>query len=784
MFFSKATMIFPENKRFDNHVFAGFYAQLPYAGEQEVTMQITASGYYTLYVNDQFVMYGPARAAHYYFRVDTPDLRPFLKEGINHVAVEVIGYHGRTCLAGTDEPAFLIAQVDYDGQPVLWTGSDAFCCGLLPHKDLNNDAITSQRYWREDYHMTPNAHDWRLGAGLPIPCQTEHIHDDIKFLPRGVKFPDFSVVELYSARYTRGIRKAEMTDEIRVTKADPKSYVDFDFTNFYSGFIGLEFECKKPCKVTLMYQDKISREEGEFSFAISGQTTYTKTYTFIDMAPGLNKVETFEAYAVRYLRIVVEGAEEYTIRRVYVRLCQIKDVNGGGFSCSDGEINRLYRANRTSLIMNTFDAFMDCASRERGTGWNDACYWISPACQMMLGDRSVERAYLENNIKDTVRQHYDMPVACYPSSRCLVIHNWTIYLLLQLHDYYIRSGDLQLLTDHIDGIRWLVDSLNRYKNSYGLLENLDRIVYTSSYTTSWGPENNSVYNQPISTITNFMFARAIRQLGDLLQIPAWVEQADAIDAIMQKVIDQVEDHEEWTEFPPSAIRMDENGEPVSTKWDCEGAQYFWITYNFFNDKNLPLKLNRIFDHMGPAPKDKYSHDLYSLKRMGYEGDFFARMQALSMYGRTATMVHELKSYGLWAMDRFAGLLGEGWDWFSTNHHSFVAFFNYILQKDLLGTDVPNEVEKTISIAPHPIHLQWAKGHMTTDGGICSVHWINSRTQFRLTANIPEGYTVYFTVPEDVTGRNRQYLLNGQVVDMPKDGRFQLTGDFEFSSSVE
>ena len=58
MFFSKATMIFPENKRFDNHVFAGFYAQLPYAGEQEVTMQITASGYYKLYVNDQFVMNG------------------------------------------------------------------------------------------------------------------------------------------------------------------------------------------------------------------------------------------------------------------------------------------------------------------------------------------------------------------------------------------------------------------------------------------------------------------------------------------------------------------------------------------------------------------------------------------------------------------------------------------------------------------------------------------------------------------------------------------------------
>lgn len=782
MYFSKANLVFAAGKRFDSHVFVGFYAELDWQGEKEVSMQITASAFYKLYINDRFVYYGPARAAHEHARVDTPDILPYLKDGRNHIAIEVVGYCGRKCLAGTGEPAFLIAQVDYAGVPVLWTGKEGWNCGLLPHKELTEDVIAAARFWREDYTLTPQTYAWRMGDTMPVPCAIEIIDAPVAFLPRVAEFPDFSVIDLHSATYTNGIRQAEMTDEIRVLNADSESYLDFDFGEFHGGFIGLEFECDVPCKVTLMYQDKISREEGEFTFEFSGQTTYTRAYSYIQMSAGLNRLETFEAYAVRYLRIIVQGATSYTVRRLYVRLCQIKDLNGGGFSCSDGEINRIYRANRTSLIINTFDTFMDCATRERGSGWNDANYWMAAAAQMLLGNRSVERCYLENQVKDSVKKYCDLPYACYPAGHRCIIHNWTIYLLLQLYDYYIRSGDMTLLKDHISGIRWLVDSLNRYKDQYGLLENLDEIVYTSSYTTSRGDEQNSVYNQPISTITNFMFARAIRQLGTILQIPEWVSQADAIDTIIQKVIDAVPDSEESFGFPPSSISMNEKGEPVSTGYDSEGGQYFWITYGFFNGRNLPLKLGRIFDHMGPAPKEKYSHDLYYMKRLGYEGDFFARLQALSMYGRTEALIHEIKSYGLWAMDRFAGLLGEGWDWFATNHHSFVVFFDYMLQKEILGTDVANEVEKTICIAPHTADLQWAKGHMTTNNGICSVHWVNSGDGFRLKANIPEGYTVRFTVPVSVTGRDRIYRLNGETCDMPKDGCFTLTSDFEFTSN--
>ncbi|MDD6800287.1 MAG: hypothetical protein PUE85_07735 [Firmicutes bacterium] len=784
MFFSDAKMIFPSGRRTDDHVFAGFYAQLVYNGQSRAVMQISASSYYKLYINGEFISYGPARSAHEYARVDVIEIEKHLRKGQNHIAAEVIGYCGKINLADTGEAAFFIAQIDIDGVPALCTGDGSWKSYLLPQKELNHISFSHARFWVENYTLSPLTNDWRTGENPPDECETEIIPGGVSFLPRVAAFPDFSVFTCVGATYTKGIKRAEMTDEIRVFDAENESCVDYDFGVFRSGFIGLEFECTEPCEVTLMYPEKISREEGEFYSEPSGQNSHVRACTVLSLSPGKHIFETFEAYVLRYLRIIVKGARSYTIGRVFVRLCQIKDLSGGGFVCSDGEINRIYKACRTALIINTFDTFMDCAQRERGGGWNDCCRWIAPASRMMLGDMSVEKCYLENQIADTVSKYCDVAYACYPSNYRCIIHNWTIYLLLQLYEYYLRSADIRLLTENRKGIDFLVDSLNRYKNKYGLLENLPEIIYTSSYTTSFKNEPSAVYNNPISTVTNFMFAKAIGQLGELLGEKEWVDQARTIDKFMRQTVEKVSDGNESDIFPSSSIYIDEEGNPVPTGYCSEGGLYFWIMYGYFNNKNLPKKLERVFRQLGPAPDEKFSHDLYIIKRMGYEGDMFARMEALSMYGKSEMIIKEIKSYGLWAMDRFAGLLGEGWDWQSSNHHSFNAFYNYILQREILGTDNANEVEKTIKISPHTCKLSWAKGYMTTNGGICSVRWTNSGDKFSLTAEVPEEYDVFFTVPVEVTGRDRVYSLRGKEIPLPADGRLKLRGNFEFVSEKQ
>jgi alpha-L-rhamnosidase len=53
----------------------GFRGVFKAKSNQKYTLKITASALYRVYINGEFLGYGPARAAHGYFRVDEYDLK-------------------------------------------------------------------------------------------------------------------------------------------------------------------------------------------------------------------------------------------------------------------------------------------------------------------------------------------------------------------------------------------------------------------------------------------------------------------------------------------------------------------------------------------------------------------------------------------------------------------------------------------------------------------------------------------------------------------------------------
>ncbi|MFQ9396535.1 MAG: hypothetical protein ACLR2E_24070 [Lachnospiraceae bacterium] len=71
------------------------------------------------------------------------------------------------------------------------------------------------------------------------------------------------------------------------------------------------------------------------------------------------------------------------------------DGRENSFSCSDGELNRIYEAARRTLRLCTLDIYMDCPQRERG-GWLCDSQFNGPASWLMFGDLTVEHDFLEN----------------------------------------------------------------------------------------------------------------------------------------------------------------------------------------------------------------------------------------------------------------------------------------------------------------------------------------------------------------------------------------------------
>ena len=90
---------------------------------KNATFRITASTLYRVYINGDYLGYGPARTGHGFFRVDEYDLSKHLKIGDNIVAVEVAGYNVNSYYT-LDQPSFLQAEVESDGKIILSTGSE------------------------------------------------------------------------------------------------------------------------------------------------------------------------------------------------------------------------------------------------------------------------------------------------------------------------------------------------------------------------------------------------------------------------------------------------------------------------------------------------------------------------------------------------------------------------------------------------------------------------------------------------------------------------------------
>ena len=70
--FKFAKPIFPKGKNTEMNVFAAFKANVPSLKGAEI--KLAAYTFYSLYVNGEFVAFGPARTAKGYARVDVIDL--------------------------------------------------------------------------------------------------------------------------------------------------------------------------------------------------------------------------------------------------------------------------------------------------------------------------------------------------------------------------------------------------------------------------------------------------------------------------------------------------------------------------------------------------------------------------------------------------------------------------------------------------------------------------------------------------------------------------------------
>jgi len=135
--------------------------QLP-ARPAAAQLHISADARYLLYVNGVRLGYGPARAYHYNYEYDTYDLTPHLTAGANIIAA-VVSHWGEATFQHQVGRGGLLAQLEIDGQPRLWTDAAWQTKPMLAMR-RNTPRVACQLPWEEQFDARLEEVGWTTTA--------------------------------------------------------------------------------------------------------------------------------------------------------------------------------------------------------------------------------------------------------------------------------------------------------------------------------------------------------------------------------------------------------------------------------------------------------------------------------------------------------------------------------------------------------------------------------------------------------------------------------------------
>jgi alpha-L-rhamnosidase len=764
----KAVPVWASGREKEMNLNLGFRGVFQAEKGQPVTLKITASTLYRVYVNGEFVGSGPARAAHGYFRVDEYDISRFVQNGGNIVAAEVAGYNVNTYYT-IDQPSFLLSEVTVDGKISLATGKNRdFEAFQLKERLQKVERYSFQRPFTEYYRLKEGYDQWHTSATAPVEKLKLSVFPQVELLPRNVLLPGFGILEpsavyakgtmtkIVPATYHKDRSLREISDqfkgypesELEVTPASQEmqelvsadqeiinkplvalgaislkanDFHTYNFESNYSGFIGAKITCQSPSRLIFYFDEVLT--DGDVNTRkrqsdICNQIVY-------EFAPGTYNLETFETYTFKYLKIIATKGD-CQIEKVYLREFAYPENKNATFNSNNFKLNAIFDAAKQTARQNSVDVFMDCPSRERA-GWLCDSYFSAIMEKEFTGYSAVAHNFYENYALPASFKYLPdgMIPMCYPSdhNNGNFIPNWSMWFILQVDDYARRGGDPLLVAQLKQRIEKLLGYFARFENEDGLLEKLEQWVFVE-----WSKANS--FTQDVNYPSNMLYSAALRSASRLYGNQEWAQKAERI---RQTVLKQSYDGDF---FVDNALRK--NGKVEVTNNTTEVCQYYAFYFGIATPDSHPALWKKLVSTFGPNRDDKTVYPNV-FRANAFMGNYL-RMDLLSRYNLQSQMLLELQDYFYYMADK----TGTLWEHTSSNascNHGFASYIGHVLYRDVLGVRNIDYINKVITICFTDLVLDRCKGRIPIEDKFVELEWVRSDNQIRYALKIPEGYEV-------------------------------------------
>ncbi len=527
-----------------------------------VEIRITADSRYKLYVNGEYVCYGPARGYPESYPFDTVDIGKHLKQGENVLAVVVHQYgHGtfQSIYAGA---AGLLVEGTAGGADVGTGMKNGWivkkCTGhkqdmlrrtvQLGYQE-NLDARNVEKNW-----MLPGAEIYLNGNGWQEPSwRKAGCAPWFRFEERGIPLMREEIGsfrKVLSCRYGRcaggwedtrnitGIYLEEMKEEqngssrmknpgnmlnidgsyttISPFPAGKRITMIVDFGQETAGFPGIEVEGNGGEVLDFTTAESLDGKHlrvqdpaTDCKVAISDRYVLRK---------GRQNFETFSIHGFRYLALTVRNIRKpLKIRKLYVRQTAYPFENRTFFRTSDERINRIWDMCVRTQGCCSLDAYVDCPWREQAQWWGDARVQAANTYyafgDMRLFGRGVRQAGQSQLSNGLTNGHFPtIAVGC-------ILPDFTMTWIHTHLDYYRYTGDVSLMREQYGRMEKAIRFFRGYTDKNYLLGKMPE-WWTF---LDWAP----LYKDGFSCLFNLLYLHTLRTMAEISGILEKPEKASS-----------------------------------------------------------------------------------------------------------------------------------------------------------------------------------------------------------------------------------------------------------------
>ncbi|MBQ3492662.1 MAG: hypothetical protein IJA88_00990 [Clostridia bacterium] len=550
-------------------------------------MILCAADFYQVFVDGKLLSYGPERTVAGYAKT-----REFSIKAKAKIEIYVSGYNFN-CYACDFQLPYFSAELVKDGK-IVYTSKDFKC-----FEDLGRltevSRFTGQRACIECYDFTKSKLLELETYSVETPKILKGSADsadynvlDFKKLSEKdffgfdeVKTPEWCTREKYRLHH---VSQFDIEKDFLSKLKEGYFATDFTLQEEHSGFICLEITATEKTEVFVTFEEILA--DGKWTFRRSGCNELIS----LIINKGRTEYISTEPYALMLLKVISKAKVS-----VKASLITLENKNINGLSVFGNEkFIKVIESAKSTFRQNAVDIYTDCPGRERA-GWLCDSLFLAQAERLFTGKNDIEKRFLENFMLAITPEVPDKMIPkCMPSEHPVghYLPTFAMWFLVQIYDYYMRTSDMNIVLGVKEKSYNVIEFLDKFINSDGLLENLEGWVFIE-----WSACNKVEYVSGVNYPANMLYAYALRLTGELYNDEQLILRSKKMQ---EKVVEQSYNGEF---FVDNAIRVD--GKLVRQETHLtETCQYYALFTGLCPDQTFKEKMIKDF---GPLRKDAFSH---------------------------------------------------------------------------------------------------------------------------------------------------------------------------------